>query len=390
MSEQYNFVTIGDNYIFDKDPSDIDKYVVMTCAKNEEDYIVEWIEHYLGLGFDKLFIVDNNDVGNDGLINKVQGYVDRGVVQVFDCRGHYSVQVGIYVDFCRESNFKWCAFYDCDEFLDIGAYPDIKSYLAQPCFEGIDVILLNWLVFGPNGEMKQKPGNVQDRFKCPQSPLLYFKENSFVKSLVRGNKEKFLDCWFNGSHLPYTDDARLSYTVGGYYMPETVGHAYFHPRYKNGYIKHYYTKSFEEWTKKASRGWPDGTENLALSKYMIFRDSERPSIEFMQSAIFKVDNYDSYEQFKNEIEAYDVINVRTNGEFTYPFFTEFFDILKKVTDHTFVIRDSVVDDTLYNIFLEYCYATGNRLVYCKDANEIWMAYEKFHKKNYTYYIITFG
>ena len=96
MSEQYNFVTIGDNYIFDKDPSDIDKYVVMTCAKNEEDYIVEWIEHYLGLGFDKLFIVDNNDVGNDGLINKIQGYVDRGVVQVFDCRGHYSVQVGIY------------------------------------------------------------------------------------------------------------------------------------------------------------------------------------------------------------------------------------------------------------------------------------------------------
>ena len=31
--------------------------------------------------------------------------------------------------------------------------------------------------------------------------------------------------------------------------------------YKEGYIKHYYTKSFEEWTNKSKRGWPDGTEH---------------------------------------------------------------------------------------------------------------------------------
>lgn len=390
MTEQYNFLSIGDGFVFDKDISDIDKYVVMTCVKNEEDYIVEWIEHYLNLGFDKLFIVDNNDVGNDSLIDTIKNYVERGVVQVFDCRGHNAVQVGIYADFCRESNFKWCAFYDCDEFLDIGAFTNIQSYLNQKCFEGYDVVLLNWLVFGPDGELKKKEGTVQERFKTPQSPLLYFKENSFVKSIVKGNKEKFKYCWFNGSHLPYNNDKNIKYTVAGYYEPSVIGHAYFLPRYKNGYIKHYYTKSFEEWIKKASRGWPDGTENLALSKYMIFRDNERPSIEFMKSAIFKVDSYNAYEQFKNELEAYDVVNIRSSGEFTYPMFTEFFDILEQTTGHTFIISDSIIDDTLYNIFLEYCYATGNRLVYCKDSNEIWMAYEKFHKKNVTYYIITFG
>ena len=88
--------------------------------------------------------------------------------------------------------------------------------------------------------------------------------------------------------------------------------------------------------------------------------------------------------------AYDVINVRCNGEFTYPFFTEMMDILKSVKDHTFVVSNSCVDDTLYNIMLEYTYATGNRLVYARNDNEIWMAYEKFHKKNITYYIITFN
>lgn len=387
--EEYIFEHTASGRHFPKDPSDKDKYMVIACAKNEEEYIVEWIDHYMSLGFDKIIIADNNDPGSDALYDTIKEYVDDGRVQIFDYRGDPSPQVGLYADFCKEGNFKWCAFYDCDEFLDIGIFPDIKSYMAQ--YEGCDVVMLNWLVFGPNGQLKKTEGRVQDRFKIPQGPLLYFKENSFIKSIVRGDKWKFRDCWFNGSHVPYNDRGDLIYTVAGYYKPEIVGHAYFHPRYKNGYIKHYYTKSFEEWVlNKAKRGWPDGTESLILSKYLIFRDDVRPSLDFMSSAIFKVDKYDAYKDFKEPLENYDVISVRCNGEFTYPFFTELMDVMRSVTDHTFIISDSSIDDTLFNIMLEYGYVTGNRVVYARDDAEIWMAYEKFHKKNYTYYIITFN
>ncbi len=389
MEETYFFENSSNGISFPKDPSDKDKYVVMTCAKNENEYIIEWLEHYFSLGFDKVFIADNNDLGNDSLYNTIKDYVNDGRVQIFDFRGNPAVQVGLYVDFCRAGNFKWCAFYDCDEFLDIGVYPDIKSYMEQ--YVNCDVVLLNWLVFGPCGQLRKEEGRVQDRFPVPQGPLLYFKENSFVKSIVRGDHDKFYDCWFNGSHVPINDRGDIIYTVAGYYVPNIVGHAYFHPRYKNGYIKHYYTKSFEEWvTNKSQRGWPDGTESLAISKYFIFRDNDRPSLDFMSSAIFKIDKYDAAEEFKDALEAYDVINVRCNGEFTYPFFTEMMDVLKAVKDHTFVVSDSFIDDTLYNIMLEYAYLTGNRLVYARNDAEIWMAFEKFHKKNYTYYIITFN
>lgn len=389
MNDFYDFEHVTPNQKCLKEESDKDKYIVIACAKNEEKYIVEWVEHYLSIGFDKIVLADNNELGNNALYEAIKTYVDDGKVQILDFRGNPSPQVGLYADFCREGNFKWCAFYDCDEFLEIGAYPDIKSYMVQ--FEDYDVVMLNWLVFGPNGQIREINGGVQERFKVPQGPMLYFKENSFVKSIVRGDKSKFYDCWFNGSHVPYNGRGDIRYTVGGYYTPSVVGHAYFHPRYKNGYIKHYYTKSFEEWIlNKSKRGWPDGTETLASSKYMIFRDDERPSIDFMKSAIFKVDDYNAYEQFKNELEAYDVINIRSSGEFTYPLFTELMDILEMVTDHTFIISDEIIDDTLYNIILEYCYLTGNRLVYCKNNSEIWMAFEKYHKKNYTYYIITFG
>ena len=388
--EKYYFKHSG--LSFDKDPEDENKYIVFACAKNEEEYIVEWIEHYFNLGFDKIIIADNNDVGNDSLYEKVHTYVEDGRIQIFDCRGVYSVQVGLYADYCEEGNFKWCAFYDCDEFLEIGAYKNVKDYLAQEAFYGYDIVLLNWLVFGPNGQIKKEKGTVQERFKMPQSPLLYFKENAFVKSLVRGDKEKYKGCFFNGSHIPTPAEGKsFNVTVAGYYTAYVAGHAYFHPRYKNGYIKHYYTKSFEEWVdNKANRGWPDGTDNLILSKYLTFNDGNLVPFNFMDKSLFKVDNYSAYKQFENELKGFDVILIRSEGEFIYPLFTEMMDIFQKLTNHTFLFTDKAIDDTMFNILLEYAYATGNRAIFCKNQQEIWSAYEKYGKLAYTYFVITFG
>ena len=384
--DTYYFKSSG--LYFEMDPADKDKYLVIACAQNEGDYIVEWVEHYINLGFDKVIIADNNDIGDNSLPEILSDYVKNGTVQIFDCRGNDCIQVGLYADFCEYSNFKWCAFYDCDEFLDIGIYSDIKDYLSQ--FENYDIVLLNWLVFGPNGNMTKTEGGVQERFPLPQSPVLYFKENSFVKSIVRGNKDKFENCMFNGSHTPVPADGKVfNFTVAGLYDPEMSSHAYFHPRYKNGYIKHYYTKSFEEWVNKANRGWPDGTENLALSKYLIFRDSNVVPIDWLGTAIFKVDEKTAYNDFKNELESYDVISVRTEGEFTYPLFSEMMGIFSKTKGNTYVFSDPAIDDTLYTILLEYGYYTGNRVVFC-PPDKIWDAYLKFHKKNISYYIITFG
>ena len=43
------------------DETDKEKYLVFTCAKNEDKYLIEFVEHYLNLGFDKIIIADNND-----------------------------------------------------------------------------------------------------------------------------------------------------------------------------------------------------------------------------------------------------------------------------------------------------------------------------------------
>jgi hypothetical protein len=43
----------------------------------------------------------------------------------------------------------WITFLDCDEFIVLNQYQDLKAFLAD--FEGYDSIALNWHVFGHNG-----------------------------------------------------------------------------------------------------------------------------------------------------------------------------------------------------------------------------------------------
>ena len=59
--EYIHFKTEETERFLPKHPEDKDKYLVLTCAKNEDKYLVEFVEHYLKLGFDKVIIADNND-----------------------------------------------------------------------------------------------------------------------------------------------------------------------------------------------------------------------------------------------------------------------------------------------------------------------------------------
>ena len=38
---------------------------IVAIAKNEELYLEEWVKYHFNLGFDKIFICDNNDLDNN-------------------------------------------------------------------------------------------------------------------------------------------------------------------------------------------------------------------------------------------------------------------------------------------------------------------------------------
>lgn len=373
----------GDERWFRKDISDRDKYLVVACAKNENEYIREWIQHYLNLNFDKIIICDNND--DDSLLGVISDYIEQGAVEVFDCRGLSSFQVQFYSMFCTEGNYEWCGYFDCDEFLELGLYSDIKEYLKTK--ENEICVSFNWMVYGSNGERFKREGLIQERFKYPVSPISLFTENCFVKSIVRGGDTFSTGCWFNGSHLPITTPM-YRHNIGGYFWKENDSHQVFPPRYKEGYIKHYYTKSFEEWCNKSRRGWPDGTENLNLSKFFVCNDWCNFPIQNMNKGLF-VDNMEGCD-YTEVLNSYDVILLLNPNKHIYAFFMYVFQIMLQSQDHTFILKDEHIDDTAYNFLLEFALKTNNKLVWANNNDDLWLAYLKYNKgKNYTYYVLTF-
>ena len=385
--DYYYFDELGS---FPKIDDDKDKYVVFACAKNENNYIREWVEHYFKIGFDKIFIADNNDEGDNSLYDTISDYINSGLVQVFDCRGKESIQVLIYSRFCEIGNYKWCAYFDCDEFFEMGVYTDVKEFLGT--LEEYDCISFNWLLFGPNGNVYRQKGGVQERFPCPVSPVLYMKENVFIKSIVKGGEGRFSGCWFNGSHIPASNNAEIKYSIGGYNEPydsKTI-HAHFPPSYKLGYIKHYYTKSFEEWKEKASRGWPDNTKTLDISRFSLFNESYGVPAENFLTGLF-ADTHKTGREWEEILNAYSVIKIINDGNFVYPMMMSVISLMSFTKNHTFIFTEKHVDDTMFAIFLEYAYKTGNRVCFARNDWEVWRTFENFHNLGEsTYYIIGYN
>ena len=383
---QYKFKTFEDERLFRKDFEDRFKTVVCTCAKNENDYIIEWIEHYLNMGFDKIFICDNNE--DESLLGVIQNFIDLGVVEVFNCRGLSCFQVQFYSMFCTEGNYEWCGYFDCDEFLEIPSYFSVKHYLSDKSNEFC--VSFHWMVYGSNGELRQKEGLLKERFKFPVSPISLFTENCYIKSIVRGDGVFYKGCWFNGSHIPLTTPM-YEHNVGGHFITDCDRHCYFPPKYKDGYIRHYYTKSFSEWLNKSKRGWPDGTDTLKTERYFICEDWVSLPLERMAMGLFSL--YDGIESTKKYyldlIKGSDVVNIENKTQNVYGLLIGMYNVLQCFTDYTFILGESHIDDTTFNLILEYGIRTGNRVVWAETLEEKMNVVNKYSKISDTYFNLEF-
>lgn len=379
---QYTFDYQGKVYFFDKDESDKDKYVVFACAKNEEDYIVEWVEHNLSIGFDKVIIADNND-DNTRLPSLLSNYIENGTVQIFDCSGLKGIQLYIYTMFLNESNYAWCAYFDCDEFLELPQHKSVKDFLKTI---KEDCVLINWLVFGGCGNFIKKEGLLKERFKEPVYPSQIFKENFYVKPIVRSGKT------FKGFSTTHSPTPRYVpiYNLGGYCSVRHQSHVYSPPKYKYAYIRHYYTKSFEEWLQnKVKRGWPDEMPDLLKAEnYFILDNGNDFKIDKYIKGLF-VDNTamdKNKEDLEKKIKDYRVIVLKSTTRNTYALILEGFFIMKNFTNRVIVFEGDYVDDSLYAAFLEYGIRTGNNVAYIFNENEIGNVLSKYDCGNAFYWL----
>lgn len=171
--------------------------VVLCCmAKNEHLYINDFVNHYVKLGFDRIYIYDNDDTDKPYICDYIK---NTEKVEIIDVRGVVKpkLQQECYTKFYNSHDFDWVFYCDIDEFLF--GIDNIKSFLFKFKNMPIGQVRVKWKLIGDDGYIERdmsKP--VYEVFKhSPKSTLnrnLIDKGNLEIqgKAFVRGGLQKII------------------------------------------------------------------------------------------------------------------------------------------------------------------------------------------------------
>ena len=69
---------------------------MVAIGRRENLYAVEFVEHYKKLGFDNIFILDNNHDGEEHFEDVLSPFIDSGFVKILDYRNQTNCQMRAY------------------------------------------------------------------------------------------------------------------------------------------------------------------------------------------------------------------------------------------------------------------------------------------------------
>lgn len=235
--------------------------VICAIAKNENIYIAEWVEYYFNLGFDHIYLYDNNASTTEYVGNFIPEKY-RGKVTIFNINDdyRYHLQTYYYKEFYAnyKKTFNWVAFFDIDEFLDLNnEFKDINEFLAQNKFNNINQIVFKWKLFGDNGYLERDMSiPVHEFFKKPATGLRQI--GNCTKVIIKG-KNATEELGSHGHHVHFVSGEEEPWqaafpsgqkiSVVTYQIQPSV--------YKNEtiFVNHYMTKTLNEFLKyKWQRG----------------------------------------------------------------------------------------------------------------------------------------
>lgn len=206
------------------------KVALVCIAKDEDSYIKEWVEYHIKLGFDDIFMYQNNYRSS---------YEHKNLIKINFDTTDGNRQLQAYNDFIRKNTNKYdfAAFFDVDEFLVLKKHNDVKSFVSE--YVDFLAIGINWVFFGDNGLKKVENNNYSclKRFTKRQNGVF-----SLIKSIVKVDSSILM-----GAHSPYCE------WVCPKKKPHT-GNLNEEGDDSIAQLNHYFSKTFEEYELKMSKG----------------------------------------------------------------------------------------------------------------------------------------
>ena len=244
-----NFLKIKSILSNRSDDSEHDYFLsVMATIKNEANYIEEWIEYHLLIGVEHFYLYDNEST--DDLEQILAPYIKSGVVTYNKWQGK-SQQLNIYRDglFKYKNESLWIAILDVDEFI-VGLTDENIVNFLKSLSSNVSQVMLGWMVFGSSGKKQFESNLVLDRFRMHAS-------NDWIadsKSIVKAKKSINMPTPHWVDVVGKTINENGQRLIG--YPRTDIKTAL--PMPKNKFrINHYYSKSWQEFEYKKSRGFAD-------------------------------------------------------------------------------------------------------------------------------------
>lgn len=232
--------------------------LALVCiAKNEDNYINEWILYNKFLGFDKIFIYQNNWRLDPKILD-----IFGNILHCIEFDGEFQ-QISAYNHFISNfsSEFDWAAFIDCDEFIYLKKHDNIKNFIED--YSKCEAISINWALFGDNGHNTVRLNNYSllERFTkrqkevCPQVKNL-IRLHPKVKG--RSIKKKSIKMRIHHPSGLKSYDTNMNRVIGPW---NSLGD------YNVAQINHYFCKTFEEFALKSSRGRADSRGKRSVNDF---------------------------------------------------------------------------------------------------------------------------
>ena len=226
------------------------KLAICTMARDENLYINEYLDYYFKLGFDHIYIFDDNEKVTDNISQAINDSY-KNYVTIYNYRRIIKDQRIAYT-LCYEMNknkYDWIFMNDIDEYLVI-KNESLKHYLSRNRFKKCDFIKFHWVLANDNNLLYYDNRSLFERFKPP------YKLDTHITTMVRGN----IDDLQYDIHTPFISPHRnVSCDNKGniYKNKEILFQDVFDINIDTAFIIHYKYKSTEEYINKYKRGYKD-------------------------------------------------------------------------------------------------------------------------------------
>ncbi len=264
------------------------KYYCSVCMiiKNDNEYLAEWLDWHIKQGVEHFYIYDHDSLQPVSEFIKELPENIRNKITVIQFGGeHDFAQHEAYNDCLNKyrAESRWIGFIDSDEMTRVKENKKLPEFLKE--FENSAGLFIGWEMYGANGRVKKSAEPVRQRFTRLTE---YTGQDGVGKVFVQ----------------PYMMRQMLThngYTVDGFGIVDEEHNAvecgqawkYGLPHEKIC-IDHYYTKSYEEWIEKISRGSCDPYYCRKYEEFFKYN----PEMEFCRESLFPEQKYEGKKKIK--------------------------------------------------------------------------------------------